>query len=137
MEDVDLLDEVDPLRGRSGAGPILRADFRKSLLILVFDAFADDFIGEPSFIGTGGGFSGDFCFGGVFCFMDGVLVDDLLGTLLFGLEDFDKLISLTRAAKVEISFFSGTSLRGETTLVSLLWLELSRLYRDEALEYLV
>lgn len=122
-----MLEDVDPLRGRSGAGPILRADLRKSLLILVLDEFTAGFVGEPSFIGTGGGFSGDFCFGGVFCFMDGVLVDDLLGTLLFGLADLDKLISFTRAANVEISFFSGTSLRGETTLVSLLWLELSRL----------
>lgn len=116
---------------------MLSADFRKSLLILVFDEFTADFVGDPSFIGTGGGFSGDFCLGGVFCFMEGVLVVDLLGGLLFGLADLDKLISFTRAASVDISFFSGTSLLGDTTLVSRLWLELSRLYRDEALEYLV
>lgn len=127
VDEVDFDEELDPLRGRSGAGPMLRADLRKSLLTLELKAFID-FTGEPSFVGAGGGFSGDFCLGGVFCLIDGVLVDDrLLAALLFGLADFDRLISLTRAAKVEISFFSGTSLRVEHTLGSRLWLGLSRL----------
>lgn len=120
VDELDLDDELEPLRGRSGAGPMLRADLRKSLLTLELKAVMD-FAGEPSFIGAGGGFSGDFCFGGVFCLIEGVLVDDLLlAALPFGLADFDKLISLTRAANVEIfsSFFSGTSLRVEQTLVS-------------------
>lgn len=108
---------------------MLSADLRKSLLILELKAVIA-FAGDPSFAGAGGGFSGDFCFGGVFCLMLGVLVDDLLlAMLLFGLADLDKLISLTRAASVEIfsSFFSGTSLRVEQTLASRLWLGLSRL----------
>lgn len=127
VDEVDFDEELDPLRGRSGAGPMLRADLRKSLLTLELKAFMD-FTGEPSLVGAGGGFSGDFCLGGVFCLIDGVLVDDrLLAALLFGLADFDRLISLTRAAKVEISFFSGTSLRVEHTLGSRLWLGLSRL----------
>lgn len=120
VDELDLDEELEPLRGRSGAGPMLRADLRKSLLTLELKAVMD-FAGEPSFIGAGGGFSGDFCFGGVFCLIEGVLVDDLLlAALPFGLADFDKLISLTRAANVEIfsSFFSGTSLRVEQTLVS-------------------
>lgn len=127
VEDADLDEELDPFRGRSGAGPMLSADLRKSLLMRELKAVMD-FAGDPSFAGAGGGFSGDFCFGGVFCFKLGVLVDDLL-MLLFELADFDKLISLTRAASVEIfsSFFSGTSLRDEQTLVSRLWLGLSRL----------
>lgn len=131
VDELDLLEELDPFLGRSGAGPILSADLRKSLFI--FDPRTlNDFTGELSFSGAGGGFSGDFCLGGVFCFIDGVLVDDLLfaaAVVGFGLADFDRFISLTRAARVEIfsSFFSVASLREEHTLGSLLWLGLSRL----------
>jgi len=124
----DLLDDVDDLRGRSGAGPMLSADLRKSLL-------ATDLTGDGlSLAGAGGGFSGDFCFGGVFCFPVGPLpVDDRLPVDL-ELLDFDKLNSFTLAASVDSSRFSGTSLFDELTLVSRLKLGLSRLYRDDALE---
>jgi hypothetical protein len=132
----ELVDFCGDFRGRS-AGPIFKADLRKSLfgyLRMPDVVVGIVFVGDSAFVGAGGGFSGDFCLTGDLCLTGDVLVADGFGELALA-----KLISLTLAARAEIfsSFFSGTSLLDDVTLGSRLVLDsLPVLYLDEVVEYL-